>query len=598
MIRRAMTLLALGLPMGALAGVTASSEGSDSEGDRLSAKLAVDGKLSTAWAEGADGDGVGEWLEITLDRTTDVKTVSLWPGKLDQGSRGLREYGRPHTVTITLSGGGEDVTKEVRVLDIAETGPTRLDVPIEGKARKVRVTLDQVYGGGIRSDTYLTEVAVNFVGAEAHPAVERFQEWRASTAGERVREAFDEELSELTATIAESEFGERDLFARIKLAASDGVPAETKRAMSTVPDGQRMRAVPPSRAALNALLQLDDPNAVAALELAATRTTGELSEKIADRASRFRALAELKGGNRRNVKPFGESGWCTGCLRGFGEPLAIAADGFGSVWIADIANNRVQQMGFDGIVQSSIGQGEPQITANWFGSKRPWYASANEPSQAEGGFVLPVAIATLPDKAGDSILVLDAAGRIQHLTASGKSLASWKLDVTTPLMPRVGGEAHLAVAKNQVIATWQDTAFVFDLEGEQLASFALEDGVPEGLVGFKNGKFGVLHRGDLIRYSADGFRYGGMLGDTVPQGGEFMAVAMDEAGKLWLVTDVGLAIKYKKPGKVDYQVMLNEFAFDIPRIDVYQDLVFVTDGDTVKKYDALQMHQAAKAAEE
>ena len=116
-------------------------------------------------------------------------------------------------------------------------------------------------------------------------------------------------------------------------------------------------------------------------------------------------------------------------------------------------------------------------------------------------------------------------------------------------------------------------------------------------MGFKNGKFGVLHDGDLIRYSAGGFRYGGMLGDTVPNGFEYLAVTMDERGKLWVITDTGKAIKYKKPGKVDFVVQLSEFSYGVPRAAVYQDLVFLTDADTIKRYDALQMHQAAMAAE-
>ncbi len=589
-------LVAALVPWTARAGITASSEATDSEGQRQRAAHLVDGLLSTAWAEGEEGDGAGSWVELRLDRVTDVKSVSIWPGRIDRGSRGLREYGRPKTVTVTLDGGDEPVTEQVHVLDIAETGPVRVDIPIEGRARTVRITLDEVYGGGIRSDTYLTEVAVNFVGAEPHPALEAFRDWRASEAGQRARAAFEEELAEAKRAIDEAEFGDRERLMQIKLAASDGPPFEIARARKTVPDGYRIAAVPPSRFALNLLLELDDPNAIAALELAATRTTGEFQARIEDRASRYRALAELKGGERRNVKPFGESGWCKGCLRGFGEPLGIAVDNYGSLWIADTANHRIQNFGFDGIARGNLGMGEPQISHVWLGGRpRPWYASARKPTDQDGGFGLPVAVAVVPGKDGDTLLTLDGAKRVKHLEVDGEVLASWSVDADVPLAAGMGGEGHIAYVKGNVAVAWGDEIFVYTLDGDELHRFTLEDGPAGGMVGFKNGKLGIWQGDDLVLYAQDGFRFGGMLGDTVPDGYEYVAVTLDERQKLWVVTDTGYAIKYKKPGKVDYQVRLVERSFGIPRAAVYQDLVFVTDGDRIHKFDALQRFQDASA---
>lgn len=595
---RGAVLLAAMLPHVALAGVTASSEGTNSAGERQRASHLVDGLLSTAWAEGDEGHGEGSWVELSLDRTTDVKSVSIWPGKIDQGSRGLREYGRPHTLTVTLKGGGEEVSKEVRVLDIAETGPVRLDIPIEGKARKIRVTLDKVYGGGIRSDTYLTEVAVNF-GQSDHPSLAKFQEWRGSDAGVKARDAFEEDLAEAKETISESDFGDRDLFRQIMAAASDGPAFETARASRSVTDGYRIAAVPPSRFAMNALLELDDPNAIAALELAATRSTGDLQAKIEDRVSRYRAAAELKGGERRNVKPYGESGWCKGCLRGFGEPLDVAADAFGALWIADTGNHRVQRFGFDGIAQGNLGMGESQITNIWLGGRpRPWYGSARKPTSEPGGYGLPVGLAVVPAKAGDTLLVLNGSKVVNHVDADGKVIKSWTVGAELPLGARVGGEGYIALVKGQVVVAWSDEVFVYSLDGEEQQRFTLEDGVAGGLVGFKNGRIGVWSGDDLIAYSLDGFRFGGTLGETVPRGYEYVALATDERSKLWVVTDTGYAIKYKKPGKVDYQVRLVDRSFAIPRLAVYQDLLFVTDEDRIRRFDALQMHQDAEAAEE
>ena len=131
---------------------------------------------------------------------------------------------------------------------------------------------------------------------------------------------------------------------------------------------------------------------------------------------------------------------------------------------------------------------------------------------------------------------------------------------------------------------------------EEVHRFELKVGSAGGLVAFKNGRIGVWQDDDLVSYATDGFEFGPVLGETVPRGYEYVAVTTDELGKLWVVTDTGLAIKYKKPGKVDYSVQLVDRSFAIPRAAVYQDLVFVTDNDSFQKFDALQMHQNAEAA--
>lgn len=582
----------------AWAGVKASSEATTSDGVKHVAAFAVDGLLSTGWAEGDSGGGTGAWLEIKLDRPTDVRTVSIWPGRIAQGSRGLREHGRPHTVTITLLGGPEEVSKQVRVLDIAETGPTRLDVPIEGKATAVKVTYDEVTTGGIYDDTYLTEVAINFLGGDASPTMGALGTWMASEAGQKAALAHEEEVTALKAVLGEAEFMDREQFAQLKDAASDG-PLYLRDKVKAVADGFRIQALAPSSSALNALLALEDANAIAPLELAATRTTGELQAALKDRVSRFGALQELKGGGNRNVPPWGEPGFCKGCLRSFGEPLGLAVDAFGGVWVADLANHRVQQFDFQGIARKQIGGGEPSISDNWLGAKRGWYAAGATAGSMDGSFALPLAIAVLPDKkAGDGALVLDAAGRVSVIGPSGAVTRSWSIGIDDAVSPGVGGEAHLAVAGKNMVAIWGKEAYVFTLEGTSVGKFTLQEGVASGVVGFKNGKIGALFADELVLYSPDGFRHAALLGDTVPDGWEFWTAALDEKGKLWIVTDHGWAVKYKKPGVVDVQVRLVDYSFGPPRADVYQDLVFVSDPsrDRIEKFDALELAARAAAA--
>jgi len=581
----------------AWAGVNASSEIRGSDEEHLAAH-AFDGLLSTGWAEAEEGDGAGAWLELRFDKTTEVHSVSVWPGRFDQGSRGLREFGRPHTLTVTLIGGEEEVSEQVRVLDIAETGPTRIDVPIQGFARSVKITLDENYAGGIHDDTYITEVAVNFPEGGGHASLGKLGTWMASKSGLAAAEAHRAEVTELKAAFESEDFGDRDAMNTLKSAASDGAPYLREKVARLVSDGFRMSALPPNQEALNALLELEDPNAIAALELASTRSLGALQAALDDRVSRFRAFQDIKGGPKRNVKPFGESGFCKGCLRSFGEPMGLAVDGFGGIWVADTANHRVQRFDFSGISQATIGGGEPGISNAWLAEKRDWYAAGAKAGSEDGSFTLPLDLDVLPNKkAGDGVVVLDGAGRISMVSGDGVVTRAWSIGVTDAVSPGVGGEAHLAIAGKNIVAIWGNEAFVYDLEGAELSKFEIEDGVPNGIVGFKNGKIGLIFADELILYSSDGFRHGEILGGTVPDGFEYWDVFLDEKGKLWVVTDHGYAIKYKKPGTVDYSVQFVDYSLENPRADVYQDVLFVSDRDKILKVDVLEMSAQASIDE-
>jgi hypothetical protein len=63
---------------------TASSTLPAQSGNRYDPALAVDAKLDTAWCEGAPGDGVGEWIEVRVERPQGNRTplceVQIVPG--------------------------------------------------------------------------------------------------------------------------------------------------------------------------------------------------------------------------------------------------------------------------------------------------------------------------------------------------------------------------------------------------------------------------------------------------------------------------------------------------------------------------------------
>ncbi|MCA9571516.1 MAG: discoidin domain-containing protein, partial [Myxococcales bacterium] len=202
--------LVVAWPCVAAAGsATASSELVERDGTKHPASAAVDGLLTTAWAEAEMGTGEGAWIEVRLDRATDITSVSLWPGDLRRGERSLKENGRPHTVTVQLLDGSQVVAEqEVRVRDGAEQGEQRVDVPIAGTARSVKVRIDQAYAGFLYNDTYVSEIAVNFL--EGAPEVPALEAWKASRTGTRAAEAHEEAVIDRFGRITADTLGDRE----------------------------------------------------------------------------------------------------------------------------------------------------------------------------------------------------------------------------------------------------------------------------------------------------------------------------------------------------------------------------------------------------
>jgi hypothetical protein len=599
---RAMLLAGLvwGLPSIAVGATPkASSELRDADGSRHTAAMAFDGRLSTAWAEGEDGDGDGSWIELRLDRTAEVESISFWPGKLSAGVRSLREYGRPHTVTVSLTApDGTVIEEQVRVLDPAIEGPLRVDANLKGRASKVRLTMDKTYSGGIYNQMYIAEVAVNFTRGPQPDAVAKTHAWLESDAGKAAVEREKKVIVALYDNIKAAEFGDRNSLLQIMERAADGSDYMRRRASQNVPMGYRVSAIPPEPTAIEALLKIKDANAIPALEQAMLRSVGKAKRKLESQVNYFYAYQDLIGGGSLNIPAWGQSGWETGSLQAFGEPLGMQLDGFGGIYVADIGNNRVQRFNFQGISDATWGGSEPEITEKWFGGSRPWYVSGGAAADTPGRFISPVDMAVYPGKFEDIILTLDALGRVHRLDSEGGASLIAAVAAEGTIGAGVGGEGFIEAYKNKFAVVYGNECFIYSLEGEELGQFAIEDGVPTGSVDLPGNKIGLIFGGELIMYSLDGFRHGTLLGDTVPAGFESWDVSRDADGKLWALTDHGWAIKYKKPGKVDYSVQYISRSVDVPRFDVYDDILFVTYEDSLHRIDALELHAQDELAAE
>lgn len=597
-MRLALTGLALLAGVAQAAPPKVSSEAKLSDGTVLRAANLTDGLLSTTWAEGVPGAGEGSVIEVPVPRGVTIASVSIWPGNLTGGDRSLREYGRPHTLTVSLvPAKGEPVSFEVRVLDPAAGGPRRVDVPVasdalEGPAVSVRVTIDKGQAGGIYDHTSITEIAFNLVSGDVPADVTRLADWLKSAPGQAASKKASDEVDALYQRVTSNELGDRDALNELMARASDGAPFLRAAVQQRVPDGFRVGALPPDMDAIEALLKIKDASAIQAIDRAATRTTGDLSRALEDRAQLFRAYQDVKGGGSRVVPAFGQPGFEKGALRGFGEPLDITVDAFGGLFVADIANHRVQRFNFDGRPEKVWGAAGPVPSTAWFGGKRTWYASGSAEGVVPGEFLNPLALATIPGKGGDTLAVLDASGRVTLIGPQGEVQTTFGLEIDGPLAPGVGGEGHLVRAGKRLVAIWGNEVRVHELDGAQVGAFTLKEGVPTGAIATKDGKLGLVYGGELVRYSLDGFRHGDLLNGSLGEGFEAVGVALDIKRKLWAVLDTGYVVQFKAPGKVAARFQISPTSLENPRIAVFDGLVFVTSQDRILKLDAMTAERA------
>ena len=136
--------------------VTASGTRAPMGANRYDPGLATDGDQTTAWAEGAPGPGVGEWIELRAGAKQRVDSISLINGytKSDQA---YQDNNRVKTCTITAEGG---FTMQV---PLADNNQWYQDIPLKTPLYTswLRFTITDVYpGAGDSEDTLISEIRV------------------------------------------------------------------------------------------------------------------------------------------------------------------------------------------------------------------------------------------------------------------------------------------------------------------------------------------------------------------------------------------------------------------------------------------------------
>jgi hypothetical protein len=574
------------------AGVSASSTMQDAAG-KHTADLAFDGLLGTGWAEAELGTGAGSWLEIDLGASTQVDSVSFWPGNLEKGERTFREYGRPKVVQVWVD--GEKSGDSLRI----QSEMVRVDVPVGKAGRKVRLEFVDAFEGGVFSDMFVAEVAVNFTEGERSRSVAKVEAWRSSKEGLAAQKKYEEQALAAYEKHKADPY-EKEGLAFLMDAAGEGPEYLRRRVTSLVPAGSRAAALVPDEMAMSAIEKLKDPTGIPGLEYAALRSIGSQQRQIVDTIAYFRAWRDLQGGGRRNIRAWGETGWEVGALRGDGEPLPIEVDQFGNALVVDTANNRVQRFTAGGV--SDKQWGAPQdVSKYWFGGTRPWYAAGGMAKEEAGAFMNPVDLELIPGKDGDAFMVLDAAGRLQIFDAEGNGEIGWTLSVDDQVQPKVGGEGYLAYLprKDLIVAIVGNDAVVYGRDSEKISEFVIKDGTPNAVLAGNDNKLYMAFGAEVITYNTDGFRYGTVIDAKIlGEGFEDMDITLDEKGDLWVLVDTGWVFKFKRPGKLDWKLRVVDHELIHPRFAVFQGNLLITDRDSILPVDALQMHLDEVQAEE
>ena len=559
--------------------VRASSTHKDADAT-YTASRAVDGSFRTSWAEGKAGSAENEWLELDLRATTQIDNVAIWPGKLDKGSRTFREFSRPRSIQLHIDG------KPHGAPVVLEDKMHRRVIKVGTRGRRIKIQILDAHEGIVFTDTHIAEIAVNFPSGP----LSRYDKWLQSSDAQRRHKQFIAKLEEAYATQKAAEFGDKPSLQFMMDAVAEGPQYAKARVRSLVGLGYRIQAAPSSAKAMKALRLLKDANAIPAFEMAALRSTGDLEDEANQTAEILRAHQDMIGNQHANVPFWGETGWNLGALKGFGEPMGMRMDAEGNMFIADIGNNRIQRFTLNGRADKQWGPGA-DLSDAWFDSGRAWYASGARSGDKIGEFETPLDVALLPGKAGIGFATLEATNRVQVFDHEGRPIRSWTLSATKRARPGLSGEGYLVYLPKAkaLMAVVQNQARVHNLEGEELAAFSLQDGVPRAVLADPRGHVLMGYRDQVVRYHTEGYRFGTIItSDQIGLGHEDISMALDEKKKLWLFTDNGRATKFKKPGVVDFSVTAVDHPVKAPRIAVREGMLFILSDDTISQVDVLQ----------
>lgn len=133
--------------------VTASSALRASSTNDYRATNLLDGDLETAWSEGADGPGAGEWVRFEFSQQVTLSRIEIANGYQKDEDR---FFGNPRVRSLQV----EYSTGSTQLVTLLDTKEFQVIVPTRQPVEWVKLTIVSVYPGDKWDDTSLSEVRI------------------------------------------------------------------------------------------------------------------------------------------------------------------------------------------------------------------------------------------------------------------------------------------------------------------------------------------------------------------------------------------------------------------------------------------------------
>jgi len=133
--------------------VTSSSALKATSTNNYKATNLLDGDLATAWEEGAEGPGIGEWVKFDFSRQVVLTRIEIANGYQKDDDR---YFGNPRVQSL----GVEYSTGTIQLIDLLDTREYQSITPTRQPVEWVRLTIVSVYPGDVWDDTALSEVRI------------------------------------------------------------------------------------------------------------------------------------------------------------------------------------------------------------------------------------------------------------------------------------------------------------------------------------------------------------------------------------------------------------------------------------------------------
>lgn len=130
--------------------ITSSSFRSNSK-EKFPPAYALDGRLDSSWVEGTEGDGIGESISISYKSDISFQTLAIYNGFGDPKEWG--NHNRIKKLKLTTDNGQEEIFTLKDALSAQ-----KLSLKKEFKAKKVTLTILDIYKGKLAKDTSIAEV--------------------------------------------------------------------------------------------------------------------------------------------------------------------------------------------------------------------------------------------------------------------------------------------------------------------------------------------------------------------------------------------------------------------------------------------------------